>query len=337
MMSRSATHSARCPMPEPCGELSSIVVELLSGDPCDQTPGPPVERVVPRSAGVDLLDDLDMQRAWFVLAELDGHGVCGVDDRWNEHPAVATLRRSMGDALAEAIRDRVGPVAGCSAAGLPDRVRAELDSLDAPSLAGHLAVDGTVEQYRDFLRHRSIYHLREADPHTTAIPRLTGRAKAGLVEIQSDEYGAGRVERMHSTLFAGTLRALGLSADYAAYAADLPAVTLAWSNALTLFASRRQWRAAVVGHLLALECTSSIPNKKYSQGLSRLGYGDGATRFFDEHVEADAVHEQIAMHDMAVPLLVEEPDLSVDLLIGFRAALMLDADVGRHLLRSWAV
>ena len=58
--------------------------------------------------------------------------------------------------------------------------------------------------------HRSVYHLREADPHTWAIPRLAGRAKAALVEIQIDEYGGGRPERMHAELFRTTMRELGL-------------------------------------------------------------------------------------------------------------------------------
>jgi len=30
-----------------------------------------------------------------------------------------------------------------------------------------------------------------------------------------------------------------------------------------------------------------------------LGFGEEATRFFDEHVEADAVHEQLALHALA--------------------------------------
>src|SRR3712207_8445227 len=47
-----------------------------------------------------------------------------------------------------------------------------------------------------FRSQRSIYTLKEADPHSWAIPRLTGRAKAALVEIQSDEYGEGRPGRI---------------------------------------------------------------------------------------------------------------------------------------------
>ena len=57
------------------------------------------------------------------------------------------------------------------------------------------------------LMQRSAYTLREADPHSWAIPRLEGRAKAALVEIQSDEYGGGRPQRVHAELFARAMRA----------------------------------------------------------------------------------------------------------------------------------
>ena len=76
-----------------------------------------------------------------------------------------------------------------------------------------MAKQGTLEQWREYLTLRSVYHLKEGDPHTFAIPRLSGRAKAAMVEIQADEYGGGSPQRMHSELFAGMMRDLGLDAD----------------------------------------------------------------------------------------------------------------------------
>lgn len=74
---------------------------------------------------------------------------------------------------------------------------------------------------------RSIYTLREADAHSWAIPRLTGRAKAALMEIQADEYGGGDVDRMHQELFTRTLLHAGLDATHGAYVDRVPAITLA--------------------------------------------------------------------------------------------------------------
>ncbi len=45
--------------------------------------------------------------------------------------------------------------------------------------------------------------------------------------------------------------------------------------------------------------TSSLPNARYAKGLRRVGFDGAAIEFFDEHVEADAVHENIACVDLA--------------------------------------
>ena len=63
-------------------------------------------------------------------------------------------------------------------------------------LSRHVERDATLEQVLEFLAHRSAYQLKEADPHSWALPRLSGGPKAAMVEIQADEYGGGSVERI---------------------------------------------------------------------------------------------------------------------------------------------
>ncbi|MEK8105100.1 iron-containing redox enzyme family protein [Micromonospora sp. M12] len=121
------------------------------------------------------------------------------------------------------------------------------------------------------------------------------------MEIQTDEYGNGRLDRMHAELFRCTLDRLGLDTAYAAHLDAVPAVTLATNNLMSLLGLHRRLRGALLGHLAAFEMTSSLPNRRYGNGLRRLGFDEVATRFYDEHVEADAVHEQIAAHDMWRP------------------------------------
>ena len=77
-------------------------------------------------------------------------------------------------------------------------------------------------------------------------------------------------------------------------------------------------RGASLGHLAAVEMTSSEPSRRYSSGLRRLGFGSSTTVFYDEHVEADAVHEQIASVDMCGSLVAEDPSLTADVLFGAR-------------------
>jgi hypothetical protein len=90
-----------------------------------------------------------------------------------------------------------------------------------------------------------------------------------------------------------------------------------------------------VGHLALFEMTSSIPNRRYAAALRRLGFGEDATAFFDEHVMADAVHENIAAVDLAGGLAAQQPELGPDVLWGARALAALEGRWSRHLLSRW--
>jgi hypothetical protein len=216
-------------------------------------------------------------------------------------------------------------------------LRAVAEADDGPSLSRHLERHGTREEFEEFVVHRSAYQLKEADPHSWAIARLSGPPKAALVEIQADEYGGGRPERIHARLFADAMDALGLDARYGAYVDVLPAVTLATVNLMSLCGLHRRLLGAIVGHLALFEMTSSVPNRRYAAGLRRLGIGDErATAFFDEHVEADAVHENVAAVDLAGGLVRQQPALAGDVLWGARALVALEARWAAHLLGAWA-
>jgi hypothetical protein len=130
--------------------------------------------------------------------------------------------------------------------------------------------------------------------------------------------------------------ALGLDPAYGAYLPRIPGITLATVNLMSLCGLHRRLRGAIAGHLAAFEMTSSLPNRRYANGLRRLGFGSqAATDFFDEHVEADAVHEQVAAWDLAGGLAAAEPELAPDVLWGAAALLELEARWGRHLLGAW--
>jgi hypothetical protein len=186
----------------------------------------------------------------------------------------------------------------------------------------------------EFIAHRSAYQLKEADPHSWAIPRLSGPAKAALVEIQADEYGGGRPDRVHAQLFADAMAAAGLDNRYGAYVDHLPATTLATVNLMSLCGLHRRLRGAIVGHLALFEMTSSIPNRRYAAGLRRLGL-EAATPFFDEHVEADAVHEAVAAVDLAGGLARQEPALAADILWGASALLAVEGRWAHALIDAW--
>ena len=188
-------------------------------------------------------------------------------------------------------------------------LRAIAEDDDGPSLSSYVERHADLGQVTEFLIHRSAYQLKEADPHSWALPRLSGPPKAALVEIQADEYGGGRPSGSTRRCSPAPWRRSASTPRPGAYLDAIPGYTLATVNLMSLFGLHRRLRGAIVGHLALFEMTSSIPNRRYATGLRRLGLGEDVTAFFDEHVEADAVHENIAAVDLAGGLARQEPRL----------------------------
>jgi heme oxygenase-like protein len=322
-------------LPEPRGAASGLLVEHLVRPPHELPPGSPSAGAPPLAA----LDDEDLQLALYLCYELHYRGLDGVDERWEWSPSLLRLRAEWERAFEAALIQLVGPVParGPAPGEMDVALREIIDADGAPSLSRHLEREGAVAEVLEFVVHRSAYQLKEADPHSWALPRLWGPPKAALVEVQADEYGGGRAERIHASLFAATMAALGLDATYGAYLDHVPAVTLATVNLMSLLGLHRRWRGAIVGHLAAFEMTSSVPNRRYADAVRRLGLGDdaGATDFFDEHVVADAVHENVAAVDLAGGLARQEPALAGQVLWGAQALVALEGRWAEHLLDAW--
>jgi hypothetical protein len=280
----------------------------------------------------------DLQLALYCCYELHYRGFDGVADEWEWEPSLLALRAQLEERFDAELLELVGPRGEAPA---PEEIDVALRELmiadDTPSLSTYVERDATAAQVMEFLIHRSAYQLKEADPHSWAIPRLWGRPKAALVEIQADEYGGGRADDIHAALFARAMDAVGLDSTYGAYLDQIPGVTLATVNLMSLCGLHRRRRGAIVGHLALFEMTSSIPNRRYGAGLRRLGYGDDATAFFDVHVVADAVHESVAAVDLAGGLARQDPRLGADVLWGARALLAVERRWVGHLLSSWSL
>ncbi|MDQ4144786.1 MAG: iron-containing redox enzyme family protein [Actinomycetota bacterium] len=313
-------------LPKSRGPLSEFLIDHLSG--------PPRGAAGPSVRPADPLGDDDLHLALYIAYELHYRGFDDVDETWEWEPSIISFRTELETYFEEALRQVVGRI-DISAPDVPGALQDLSQANGGPSLAHFVESSASLENVREFLIHRSIYHLREADSHTWALPRLSGRTKAALVEIQMDEYGSGLEERMHASLFRDTLEALGLETTYGAYIDVVPGVTLATVNLMSLFGLHRRWRGACVGHLALFEMTSTDPNRRYGRGLRRLGYGVNATRFFDEHVEADAIHEVIAANDLAGTLASESQTMAETVLFGARSLDVLDTRFAQHLLQTW--
>ncbi|WP_342001548.1 iron-containing redox enzyme family protein [Microbacterium sp. LWH7-1.2] len=320
------------------GQLSELLLDTLPSEPDDALVDGVAEATAAALTTDDVLRDDDVQLSLFLLFALSYGSVPGLDADWEWHPALVAARRRLERATEARLREIV-PLPPTPEA-TRDAVARCLFELTAPShgpsVSRFVAKKADRRQLDEFLIIKSIYTLREADPHSWAIPRLTGRAKAALVEIQSDEYGGGDPGRVHAAIFAGTMRGCGLDDTYAAYVDQVPAIVLASQNMMSMFGLSHRLRGATVGHLAAFEMTSSLPNRSYGDGFRRHGFGPDVTWYFDEHVEADAVHEQIAGRDLAGSLAEDEPALLPDILFGAAACLTVDDLVGEHILECWS-
>ncbi|WP_247827516.1 iron-containing redox enzyme family protein [Arthrobacter antioxidans] len=326
--------------PSPRGELSALVLSVIAGSvQSGQDSLARLDALAEESISQtpDILQDDDLQLALFCLYELHYSGIDGAGDDWEWDADLLRVRRRIEAAFEQRVRDET--VVGTPPEPTSEAVCADLFRMTSedggPSMSRFVAKSATDDQLREFLVHKSVNQLREADPHTFAIPRLTGRSKAAMVEIQADEYGNGLPARMHSALYARTMRELDMDDTYGGYLDAVPAITLAVNNLMSLFGLHRRLRGAIVGHLAAYEMTSSQPNRLYSRGFKRHGYGPAVTEYFDEHVEADAVHEQIAGRDMAGGLVESDPRLLEDVLFGAAAGLAIDTLMTVHIMEAW--
>ena len=317
-------------LPDPVGDLSHEVISTLARPAQDALfPLPPT------SLSGDVLADDDVQLALWVLYELHFQGFDDVDPDWEWHPDavrhLAGLERPFLAALRALPMPETDP-----AAPVHERLEELVEAAPSAGLSRYMQREATAGEFREYLQVKSVYHLKESDPQSFVLARLRGLPKVRLAELQYDEYGGGRPDRLHQALFATTLRTAGLDDTYGAYLHLTPATTLAVNNAMSLFALHRRHRGAAMGHLAAFESTSSIPCRRVAQGIRRIGLPEGAADYFDEHVEADAVHEQIAVREICGSMVEEDARLADDVLFGAWTCCYLEYLDGQHLIERWS-
>jgi len=273
----------------------------------------------------------DTQLALYLCYELHYRSFAAVDDGLEWDPELLRFRAALEQPFLAALR---ADVEG------GDDVDGALAELLVVPVGGHgpshyLLEHGQRGQLREYVAHRSLYHLKEADPQAWVIPRLDGQAKASFVTVEHDEYGAGRAERLHARMFADMMEALDLDPVYGHYLDVVPGVTLATVNAMSMFGLHRALRGALIGQFASIEITSSPGSARLAKAVDQLNGDGGGSEFYVEHVEADAVHEQLVRRGVVAGLLATDAELAADIVFGIRVDALLEARLGRHLLNAW--
>ena len=326
---RSASTLVEPQLPDARGPLSLAVLSQLT----EHVPHHHLARIE-ASLGDSDPYGIDPQLTLYVCYELHYRGFAGVDPRWEWNAGLLHLRGQLENAFLAAVRQQVGEIG-------PDETAAdEMDRLSVEPIQGsgpsyYLRDQGDWEQMREYFALRSLYHLKEGDPHAWAIPRLTGQAKASFVAVEFDEYGGGRGARVHQQLFADLLDAAGLDSTYLGYLNDVPADSLAVVNLMSLFGLHRELRGAAIGHFASTEITSSPGSGRLVEALERMGAPEPCIGFYREHVEADAVHEQVVRTDVVGDMVAREPHLERDVVFGIRARDLIEDRLATHLMECW--
>lgn len=308
--------------PKARGPLSAALLDALHG-----TERPDWDDVLPA-------DEDDLQLSLWTLYELSFRGFDDVDAALEWDPHLLELRGRLERPLEERWRERA--TATRVGEPFPDELMQLIEDDDGASLAAVVQRDATREQVLELLRWRSVYHLKEADPTSFTLPRLPVRAQAALAALQFDEYGGGDPARLHRHLFARGLSDAGLRPDEGAYLDDAPAIVLEQNNALSMFGLHRRLRGASLGHLAAFEASSSLPSRKMAAGIRRVGLPESLAGYYDEHVEADAVHEQLAVRLICGTLVEDEPETREDVVLGVATCLDLENRFAEWVLERWA-
>ncbi len=206
----------------------------------------------------------------------------------------------------------------------------------------------TLEQMKEVVAQRSLFFLKEPDPWTMVIPSLHGRAKAGLIDLILDEYGWGRYDQMHSTVYEVLMGKLGLETGYDHYLDQASWQSLAGLNAQAMMARHRRMARRMYGYVYLVESESPGAMKNYLKAYERFGIDDPEVlSFYELHIDADEGHSDVALNEVVMPVVRDEPDARAEIARGvvegrwihhlFSAHLVACFEAGRTSLRRGAL
>jgi hypothetical protein len=209
-----------------------------------------------------------------------------------------------------------------SAAVEPPHDRSHSEWLEELALGDHPHEDNawapfireriTLDQLKEIVAQRSLFFLREPDPWIYAVPTLTQQPKAGLIDLLLDEYGWGKLDRMHSSVYAQLMDTLGLNSQ------------------IDHFEHATSWQYLACLNLTEADSPGAMTN--YLAAWKRLGVDDQRVlEFYEIHVHADENHRDVALHEVVAPVCAAEEAAAREVAIGIFDGRTVEAEFAEHL------
>lgn len=191
--------------------------------------------------------------------------------------------------------------------GLLDYLRAEVEREDlAPlALADTLRrVRHKEEALRIFLLHKASDFLTEGSAMAGSLAGSYGPLQCALMRIFADEYGNGRLESKHSSLFKESMASCGLETYPHCYLDEYLPTSLMMANYFHFLCKSPKHFFKYLGAMYYAESTTTCFFQKLVAAFHEaLGDTPLNLRYFQEHIEVDQCHRTIVLEDLILPAI----------------------------------
>jgi hypothetical protein len=165
---------------------------------------------------------------------------------------------------------------------------------------------------------------------------MTGDMKLALAENYWDEMGRGKLDDLHTTLFARSvdyMRGYMRERDLSGAA---PAAALKNGNLLMMYALRRRYLPRLLGALAIMEHTAPARFARLVRGLRRFDVPEHVIHYHELHIEVDSQHGKELLNRVLLPLLAVHPEVLREVCIGCMIRFNVAMDYYRGVERGMA-
>ena len=242
-------------------------------------------------------------------------------ERFQHHPAVASLKRRLDDRFLSDLEARDVDVDWQLPEGAPAAMRA-LGALGlVPDVYRWLSDEASPTEVVAFLAYEGGPDGGFDDLVAACQIGLSGSAKVELAQNYWDEMGGGQLDLVHTELHHKLASALGLpdlDRD------DQPLEGLERAALASVLATNRRLQPEMVGALGLLELQAGPRCRKVVRALERIGASEEARHFYVEHANVDPRHGKDWV-DKAVAPLATDPRWDAGIIRGARWRSLVNA------------